>query len=195
MLQKLAEKGYSVKDEQTLVINIRDGNQKAWDAITKVLYTPLFYFVNGMVNNTEVAEELVQDVFVNFWLKRKNITITTSLKAYLYRAARNHTLNFIKRRKFEQDYQKKLAQELILQTNATEDTFNFSELEKQLSFAIESLPDSNREIFKLSRYEEMTYKEIAEVLNIPTRSVHYQIGLALKELRSKLKGYISTDIL
>ncbi len=195
MLQKLAEIGYFIEDEQALVTEIREGNQKAWDAVTKVLYTPLFYFVNRMVSNTEIAEELVQDVFVNFWLKRKNLNITSSLKAYLYRAARNHTLNFIKRRQFERDYQEKLAQELILQTNDTEDAFHFSELEKQLSHAIENLPDNCKEIFKLSRYEEMTYKEIAEVLDIPTRSVHYQIGLALKELRVKLKGYVSTGML
>ncbi len=193
MLKKLAEIGYTVENEASLVAEIREGNQKAWDAVTRTLFHPLFFFVNEMVHNQEIAEELVQDVFVNFWVKRKNLNITTSLKAYLYRAARNHTLNFIKRRKFEQDYQKKLAETATFESNDTEDKVTFSELEKQLATAIENLPDNCRDIFKLSRYEEMTYKEIAEVLNIPPRSVHYQIGLALKELRTKLKGYASID--
>ncbi len=182
--------GYPIADEATLLANIQKGDTKAWDAVVQVLYTPLFHFVYEIVRNSQVAEELVQDVFVNFWLKRESITVTSSLKAYLYRAARNHTLNFIKRRKFEQDYQQQLAQRLPVQHNETEESLAFSELEQRLTEAIDSLPDSCRDIFKLSRYEELSYKEIAEVLSLTPRNVHYQIGLALKELRQKLHGYL-----
>ncbi len=172
---------------------IRQGDKAAWDFVALKLYNPLLNFVFGMVREREPAEELVQDVFVNFWVKRDSIQITASLKSYLYRAARNHALNFIKRRKFEQEYHRGLAQSAIISKNDTEDTFQFSELEKKLAEAIEGLPDSCREIFKLSRFEELTYKEISETLDVPVRTVHYQIGLALKDLRSKLKGFVTKE--
>lgn len=182
-------------DELTLIEEVKAGNEQAWEYITAKLYEPLLNFIAGMVKDRESAEELTQDVFVNFWAKRDKLNITVSLKAYLYRAARNHTLNFIKRRNFELNYQKGLAQSMVLHKNETEDTYHFSELEKRLYEAIDNLPEKRREIFKLSRFEDLTYKEIAEALEIPVRTVHYQIGLALKELREKLKGYANPNLM
>ncbi|MDW7691550.1 RNA polymerase sigma-70 factor [Flammeovirgaceae bacterium SG7u.111] len=179
-------------DEQ-LFKEIKKGNRKAWELIIKSYYNALFVFILGMVKEKESAEELVQDVFVNIWDKRDKINITTSLKAYLYRAARNHTLNFLKRKKFEMDYHKRLAQTSSNLDNKTEESIHYTELQKHLFKAIEDLPDSCKHIFKMSRYEELTYKEISDVLGVPVRSVHYQIGLALKELRNKLKGLYSKE--
>lgn len=193
MLKQLSETGYSAESEEILVNEIKAGNRKAWDALTQVFYTPLIRFINGMVHNADLAEELAQDIFVNLWLKRKNINVTTSLTGYLYRSARNHTLNFIKRRKFEQTYQQKAEQHAQIETNETEEQVHFSALEKQISGAIEALPESCREIFKLSRYEGLTYKEIGNVLGISPRKVQYQIGNALKILREELKGYTSHE--
>lgn len=179
-------------DEQ-LFKEIKKGNRKAWELIIKSYYNALFVFILGMVKEKESAEELVQDVFVNIWDKRDKINITTSLKAYLYRASRNHTLNFLKRKKFEMDYHKRLAETSSYLDNKTEDSIHYTELQKHLFKAIEDLPDNCKHIFKMSRYEELTYKEISDVLGVPVRSVHYQIGLALKELRNKLKGLYSKE--
>lgn len=184
----------------SLAASIREGNQAAWEQVVHQYYQMLFGFILSMVKEPATAEELVQDVFANFWAKREQISITVSLKAYLYRAARNHTINYLKRRKFEQEYQHQLAGQMAArqmagQSEDTETAFHFSELEKKLYAAIEALPDSCREIFKLSRFEQMTYKEIAETLEIPVRSVHYQIGLALKELRDELKDMVNPGLL
>ena len=182
-------------DEVQLIENIKNGNQAAWDHIVGTYYQPLFGYVMSMVREKETAEELVQDVFVNFWAKRDRINITSSLKAYLYRAARNHTLNFIKRRNFELNYQRSLANQMTIQHNDTEQAFHFSELEKKLYASIDALPEKRREIFRMSRFEDLTYKEIATALDIPVRQVHYQIGLALKELRTKLQGLVDYKLM
>ncbi|MBX2841532.1 MAG: RNA polymerase sigma-70 factor [Flammeovirgaceae bacterium] len=179
--------------EEELIAKVQQGDQQAWKEIVKRYYNPLYIYILGMVKIEDLAEELVQDIFVNFWQKRESIQITSSLKAYLYRSSRNHTLNHLKRRKFEMEYQKKLAQTSINFHNDTEDKYNYSELSKKLHEAIEALPAQCQEIFKLSRFEELTYKEIAESLNIPVRRVHYQIGIALKELKIKLKGLLNDD--
>lgn len=188
-------KKYDKTDESKLIEEVQAGNREAWEYITRNYYPQILHFIMNMVHDHETAEELVQDVFVNFWLKRDRFVITISLKAYLYRAARNHTLNYLKRKKFEQEYQKGLAQSMILHKNETEDGFQFSELEKALAEAIDALPESCKEIFMMSRFEDMTYKEISQALDIPVRTVHYQIGLALKFLRERLKGIADQHLL
>lgn len=180
-------------DDSAFLEAIQAGDLRKWEAFVTQWYDSLLGFVTGMVRDAEAAEELVQDVFVNIWTKRDQISISTSLKSYVFRAARNHALNFIKRRKFEWDYQRKLANEMPVGHKDTENAIEFSELERKLNKAIEELPDSCREIFRLSRFAEMTYKEIAETLDIPPRTVHYQIGLALKNLRSVLERDFGAD--
>ncbi|MCS7004885.1 MAG: RNA polymerase sigma-70 factor [Cytophagales bacterium] len=181
-----------ITDEE-LFKRIKNGDSQAFEYLVKWLYKPMFQLIYSMVKEKEYAEELTQDVFANFWAKREQIQITGSLKSYLYRASRNHTLNFLKRKKFEQNYQRRVAKEMVLYKEETEDNFFFRNLQTKIEEAIESLPDSSREIFKMSRYADMTYKEIAETLEIPVRTVHYQIGLALKELREKLRGHVRNE--
>ncbi len=185
----MAEHNDTPAEDTRLFEQIKDGDREAWEQLVELYYNPLFAFILSMVKNEATAEELVQDIFVNIWTKREKIDITISLKAYLFRASRNHTLNYLKRRNFEQNYQRNLASTSVSYNYETEKTVHFNELQQKLEKAIESLPESCREIFKLSRFEELTYKEIAETLDIPARTVHYQIGLALKELRHKLRDY------
>ena len=185
---------FDVNNSQELTEQVMKGNHKAWEYITNTYFQPLFGYVYGMVRQAETAEELVQDVFVNFWAKRERLEISSSLKAYLYRAARNHTLNYIKRRNFELNYQKSLVHKIDYHSYSAEREYQFSELETKLNESIAALPELRQEIFKLSRFEDMTYKEIAETLDIPVRQVHYQIGLALKELRGKLQHLVDFNL-
>ncbi|UZR95832.1 RNA polymerase sigma-70 factor [Chondrinema litorale] len=178
---------FDLFNENAILEGIKKGNRKIWAQVISAFYEPIFYFILGMVKQKEMAEELTQDVFANFWIKREDINIETSLKSYLYRFARNHTLNFIKRSKFELDYYKNLSKTLTEHHTETEDNIQFTELDRLLKKEIENLPEECREIFKLSRYEELSYKEIADTLEIPVRRVHYQIGIALKTIREKLK--------
>ena len=186
---------YDLADEQALIAAVRAGEQAAWEYITRKYYAPILNFIYNMVRDHESAKELIQDVFVNFWVKRDHLYIKASLKAYLYKAARNTALNFVKRKKFEANYQADLAKKLVIHQNETEDTLHFNELEKALYDAIANLPEKGREIFKLSRFEGMTYKEISETMDIPIRTVHYQIGLSLKALREKLKGIANPNLM
>lgn len=184
----------SVQSAQVLE-QIQRGEKKAWDQVVDVFYQPLYAFILGMTRQPEIAEELVQDVFVNFWTKREQIQINTSLKAYLYRAARNHTLNFLKRQSFEANYRRELAQKPRPKLNITAQEVQYNELENRLKEAIQELEEPAKEIFELSRFENLTYKEISETLDIPVRQVHYQISLALKSLRKALRGYVNLTLL
>jgi RNA polymerase sigma-70 factor (ECF subfamily) len=166
---------------------IQAGDRETWTRFVHTYYEPLKGFINRMLQQSALAEELAQDVFANFWNKRNEINIQTSLKAYLYRTARNLTLNHIKRSKLEAEYTKNLGKTATFKHNDTEEIVDYTELQLILDKEIADLPDECQEIFKLSRYEELSYKEIADALEIPVRRVHYQIGLALKTLRDRLK--------
>jgi len=179
-------------NEHDLSQLVKEGHETAWEELVRRYYNPLFGFILNMVRNESTAEELLQDILVNFWEKREKININTSLKAYLFRASRNHTLNFLKRKNFEHNYQQSLVHTTSWQSDETEKSVQYKELSEKLNELIESLPEPAREAFKLSRFEDMTYKEIAETMDLPVRTVHYQIGLALKQLRDNLDNFYSS---
>ncbi len=176
--------------DSDLLPKIKDGNKKAWEMLVTKYYNPLLNFILSMIRSEATAEELLQDVFVNIWIKKDSLDIKTSLKAYLYRASRNHTLNHIKRKQLEANYQDSLSNSFQYHNNSTEEDYNLNELESKLYRSIESLPENCREVFKMSRFDGLSYKEIAEALDVSTRNVHYQMSIALKALKEDLKDFI-----
>lgn len=129
--------------------------------------------------------EVVQDVFVSIWNKRDELTLDQNLKAYLYTATRNKSLNFLQKKKLPtvsfspaiHDGQVEKPADEVMETN---------ELEIALYDEIYQLPEKCRKIFLLSRQEGMSYKEIAVKLNISVKTVENQIGIALKRIRKRL---------
>ena len=174
------------ENDTELARSIKNGDRKAWNLLIKEYYDGLLVYILSMTKEKEFAEEILQDVFTNFWIKRKKINITTSIKSYLYRSARNTTLNSLKRKRFEENYHRQLEKTTNFFRNFTEEDINYDQLKAKIFKTIDRLPETSKEIFKLSRFSGMTYKEISEILNISTRSVHYQIGIALKILRKEV---------
>ena len=120
--------------------------------------------------------------------------ITVSVKSYLYRAVRNASLNSIRHHKVRQLYT--TEQEFLSQSSEPASQLSYeNELKTEIQKAIDGLPEQCRLIFKLSRFEEMKYKEIAEQLGISVKTVENQMGKALRVLREKLKDYMMHIIL
>lgn len=141
------------------------------------------------------AEEIVQDVFVNFWNNQHKINIKISLKAYLYSSVRNASLNKKKHIKIREQYKEHNERELESNSVDLENEMNATELEIKIKNAIDKLPLKRRKIFIMSRYDDLKYKEIAEKLNISIKTVENQMGSALKFLRKELIDYIVIFIL
>jgi len=147
-------------------------------------------FVERFVHSPDVAEELVQDIFFKIWTKREQLTEIEALKTYLYRAARNQALNFLRRGKLERRWQESQAS-LGEPTSAfgTEEDASERELSVAVRAAIDRLPPRCREIFLLSRDGGLTYAEIARTLGISVKTVETQMGRGLKSLRLALERY------
>jgi len=137
------------------------------------------------------AEEIVQEMFFNFWQKKESLEINTSLEAYLFRSVRNACLNYLKHLKIREQYKLANNQEIKQKEQEIHDTVVAMELEEKIERIINQLPPERQKVFKMSRYEELKYKEIAQKLNISIKTVEVQMSKALKFLRMHLSDYLS----
>lgn len=147
----------------------------------------LFQLAAGVLNDEDQAKDLVQDVFIDLWNRRHTSNIQL-LSHYLSRAIKFQVLKHLRNGKL-QDRHLKLAQKVQF-ANQTEEMLNFQELEIQLHKAITVLPPRCKEVFFLSRYQNLSHKEISMRLKISTKTVEAQISKALSVLRSKLEGIV-----
>ncbi|MEW5915957.1 MAG: RNA polymerase sigma-70 factor [Gemmatimonadota bacterium] len=172
---------------------MRLGDESALETIFRAHYPGLVGFVRRYVKGTEIAEELVQDLFLKIWSRRGSLGEIDSVKTYLYRAARNTALNHLRRRKLEHEWMEK-EQGIIGEEPGEEgdDTATENELAAAVRAAVDKLPPRCREVFVLSRDSGLTYGEIAKALGISIKTVDTQMGRALKALRESLKSYRSS---
>lgn len=177
-------------NDKALVMEFIKGNEKAFETLFKRYYQMLRKVAQYMLDDLEQAEELVQDAFVNIWEKRSNVNPDASFKNYLITAVRNRCLNHIKAKKKTHSIDDdEIWQEQLVADSRTEAAVNFKEMHRAIEQAIDKLPEQCRIIFQLSRHEGMSYKEIAEALDIAPKTVENQIGRALKVLKVELKEY------
>ena len=169
-------------------------NKDLFEQLFKEHFVHLCNFARNYVPDLDDAKEIVQDVFINLWNKRETISSEKSVKSYLFTSVKNRCFNFIR------DNKKFRSNVLDIDIADYEmpyenDSFSGSELQTKINNAINKLPEKCRQVFKLSRIEELKYKEIAEKLNISVKTVEAQMSKALKVLREELKEYITVILL
>lgn len=153
-------------------------------------FDPLCRFLNLYTKDVDVIQDIVQDVFCNLWANRGFLKIE-HLKSYLYTATRNKILNHIRDQKLHETILTKYALEEKELYDAYE-CYDKEQFNKKLNETIEQLPRKCRTVFKLSRFHDMTYKEIAQQEGISEKMVEKHISLALKKIRDSMRrGFIS----
>jgi len=181
-----------INDDQNLAGLMGKGDEKAFELLFRKYYQALCLFSKHLLNDDEMAEETVQDVFVKIWHKRENIHIESSVKHYLFQSVRNHCYNQLQHKKIRSQYVQKII--LESQNEIKHDNYFIEPgLKEKIEKAVGSLPPRRQEIFILSREEGLKYKEIAERLNISIKTVEAQMGLALKYLRDALKDFTDSN--
>ena len=181
--------------ERELIHSINKGNPKSFELVFKTYYSRLCVFAYGYTKQLETAEDLVKDVFVSIWNDHENLKIQTSLSGYLFRSVRNSCINFLKRDKNRNNLsiEELMWLDIKMKEPLSDDTtigkILANELENQIFSEIEKLPDSCKRIFKLSRFEGLPHKKIAEKLNISENTVKVQVFRALKNLKKALSSY------
>lgn len=156
--------------------------EKHFETCFKKMYAPLCRVAYRMVRNSDVAQDIVQEVFVKFWEKKLSNLPEEEVKPYLYKAVYNSCINYLKAS------QKTVSQETegwnqLQDTKLADEHLLISELEQSIRNGIESLPPACKDVFLLSRYEALSYKEIAQMLDISIKTVEAQMSKALRILR------------
>lgn len=157
-------------------------------------YPQLVRFATVFVVYEEDAENLIQDLFMGLWERKESLNNIENMNAYMFKLAKNKCLDHIKHKivkeRFVANAQSFYEQELTLKMQSLEcfdiELASEERVEKVVSKAINSLPPKCREIFILSRYDGLKYKEISEKLNISVNTVETQMCIALKKLRNSV---------
>ncbi len=154
----------------------------------EIFYVKLVHFAKAMLHNNEVAEEVVEDVFVKLWVNRTNITTIDNLTVYLYVAVKNNCLNFISKKAKALitspfDF---LDIEISDASPGPLDIMITAEMMEQMQKAVEALPPRCKMIFKLVREDGLKYKEVAQILNISVNTIDVQMAIAVKRICTAL---------
>ena len=137
----------------------------------------------------EVAEEVVQDVFYNIWKNRETLLIRQSLQSYLYRAAYNNSMMYLRKMRREHFMEDLSRPEPGTDAPDPSQVIQLDEVSALITQTLDSLPERTREIFRLNRQEGLKYREIAVKLSISEKTVEANMGKALKALRNSMEKY------
>ena len=144
-------------------------------------YSSLCRTVYPIVRDQDTAEDIVQDVFMKIWRNQTALDTDQPVKAYLFRAAINTALNFLEKNKKNAPWDDTLTDQYGV--NSTEEDLAYQETEQKIAYALEQLPPKCKVVFSLSRFEEMSYAEIAGHLDISVKAVEKHMGKALRIMR------------
>lgn len=177
---------YARLDDNVLTDLLQKQDGHAFTELYNRYWGLMFTHARRMVKDDDLANDIVQEVFLKLWQHSKSINISGSVSGYLYRSLRNHILNHIEKQRVRQDYLTSLARWIQEGHRDTEDEMAVRELEEQIESEVTHLPPRMRQVFELSRHACLSYKEIAAQVNISEGTVKKQIYNALKILKNKL---------
>lgn len=172
-----------IESGSDLITLIEKGHTSVFTRFYTLYFQKLLLASDKYLKDVYASEELVQDVFLKIWENPYQLAEVKSIKSYLYRAVINSSINYINRQKNIEQHHLKLASELSDEYLIELDEEN--EIIVLLRREIEKLPLQCRKIFKLNRFENLKYREIAIQLNISEKTVENHIGNALKILRER----------
>ena len=183
-------KGLFIGDEETYIFLFRE------------YYISLCAYSRRYVGRKDIAEEIVSDTFLKIWEYRKTISINTSVKAYLFNAVYNNSLNYLRKLKTEN----KLTQ-YFLETSSENMGLEvtFAEIEAQnlimenmgtkIEEAVCRLPEQQQRVFRLRRLEGKKTREVAEIMGLSVKTIEMHLSKATLNLRQNLKEYLPTFLL
>jgi len=169
---------------------LQQGDKVVFEKIFKDYYEKLCNYANSFVGDMDESEEIVQATFVTFWEKRSNIDIHTSAKSYLYQAVRNQCLNKIKHDRVKQAHFEHSTYQNDIESPDGHQNLVGKELNEMINIAINSLPPQCRTVFMLSRFENYSYTEIANEMNLSVKTIENHMGKALRIMRTQLIDYL-----
>ena len=182
-----------ILDEKALLHRLAHGDEAALTAIYHHYWQPLFLSAYQVLKDKKACEDIVQNLFLQLWLKREHLQVHASLKSYLLAATRYQVFHYLKNRPETIELPEALAMRFTLSTS--DQSLLQKDLSQRVKEVVASLPQQCRLIYQLSREEHLSHKEISERLHLSPKTVENQITIALRRLRHSLQEWSVTSVL
>lgn len=177
---------YNTFSDLELLLLTKEDNRSAFEEIYKRFYALLYIHALRKIGDSEIAQDIVQDIFVSLWKNRYILQLQSPLSAYLYSSIRYKVINVLSKQKHAQAYLDSLANYFEADRVEADHLIREKQLKSIIEKEIHALPPAMRRIFILSRFEQLTHKEIAEKLDLSEQTVRTQVKNALRILRRRL---------
>ncbi|MBL7814765.1 MAG: RNA polymerase sigma-70 factor [Saprospiraceae bacterium] len=182
--------------DQELLDRLKQDDDEAFRAIYKRYGKKCYGLALQKIRLKEVAEEITQNIFISLWERRHSLSIQ-NLDIYLSIAIKYQTLNFLDsqltREKFALSLPPQYSEDSA--ENTVENTIFLKELMSALEKAVSELPEKTQMVYRLSRFDNLSGREIAERIGLSEKSVEYHISQSLRFLRERLKDFLAVGIL
>lgn len=184
------------KEERLLILRLIDGDEDAFCELYAAYKNRLIYFAMRFLKSREYAEDIFQDAFAVIWQGRCFINPDASFSSYLYTIMRNRILNQLRDLENQDKLKEQILSQAVDYTNETKDEILANDLKTFISRALQQLTPRQREIFEMSREQQMSHREIAETLGISVNTVQESISTSLRALRTYLEknSVVGADI-
>lgn len=184
------DKNKYIKDLQQRISLYEELN--AYKQLFSFLFPSLYNFSLVIVKSKEIAEEIVSDVFIEIWLRRKSLLKIENLQFYMFISVRNRSVKTRKKEKIKSHlFIDETNVEFISDYGCPDEGLLEDDLKKKVKNAIKNLPPKCQLIYKLAKEDNMKYKEIAELLHISIKTVDNQMGIAIKRIAT----FIGRDVI
>lgn len=192
-----SQKNRDLSDEKDIRLfeKVKQGSVEAFEILFRTYYPELMDYCTRIVSDSQEAEEIVQDLFFTMWNKKEELKIHSSVRSYLFRSAHNNCLLHLQRKVVRKRYQDAVIRNEPVRYPDPSESLREAELSGIIQKTLNKLPERTREIFRMSRTEELKYQEIADRLTISVKTVEANMGKALKILRQVLKEYMTILLL
>ena len=170
--------------------NIKNGDESSFRELFDIYYERLFRIAHYYVKNNENSEEIVMDVFANFWKRRKKLPEIMNFKNYAYSSVKNQSLNFIKKNRIDTESLDEYTVSRMIEYVEPENLFLGKELAKKLEKTVSNLPPRCQLIYRMIREDGLKYKEVAETLDVSLKAIDNQMLIAMKRMRLVMEDYV-----
>lgn len=178
----------ALTDQQALLDEIALGNQQAFAKIYYHYYDNIYAYALYLIKSQHVAEEIVQEAFLKFWIKGAEVKYVNNVESFLITIVRNRSLDILRRIKVEEKINQQIGIQWSETHNETEEYIILNEGRKILEQAIMQLPPQQRLVYQKCHQEHMKYEDLARELNLSPETVKSYMKLALKSLRKYVKN-------
>lgn len=176
-------------NERQILELVKNDNYIAFSTIFESYYRNLVVYASIFVSSIEICEDIVQSVFLRLWENRHDLSIETSIKSYLYCSVKNKCLNELKHHKIRSNYE-------IYVTAFNDENYDvdkivmYKDCKSNLNKALEQLPEKYRQVFIMSRYYGLKYKDISSQLGVSKRTVEDRMKHSIVLLKDLMKDFL-----